>query len=370
MNIPSISVNTMVDRLGKLYANAIAGGMPLKNIPSVFLWGPPGVGKSEGVRQIAENIRQRTGKQVHVTDVRLLLFSPVDLRGVPMADKRREFTEWLRPKIFDLDASSDVINILFLDELSSAPQSVQATAYQITLDRTVGEHRLPDNTIVIAAGNRTTDRSVAFRMPNALANRMMHFEIKVDFASWRSWAIRHDIHPLVVGYLSFDPSRLYAETTDKNDVAYPTPRSWTFVSQMLTSMHVDEQSGISEDLHYLIAGCIGIGNALEFEGWCNVYRELPSAEDIFKGKQAAYPRKPDVLYALISSMTFYASTHPLLPQGQLENACRFTEKFPMDYRTVFYRGLLEIDGMNLRLMKVPSFRSWASENPREVTENG
>ena len=190
----------------------------------------------QDLRQMADRISAGTGKTVKVIDIRLLLFSPIDLRGVPMADESREFTRWLRPKLFDLDSSEDTINILFLDELSAAPQSIQAAAYQITLDRTVGEHKLPDNTIVMAAGNRTTDRSVAFRIPNALANRMMHFQIDVDFASWRSWAIRNKIHPLIIGYLSFDHSKLYCEPTESGIVAYPTPRTWAFLSNLLYSI--------------------------------------------------------------------------------------------------------------------------------------
>lgn len=113
MNIPTISVDMMVSKLGGLYSSAINGGVPIRCIPSSFLWGAPGVGKSDGVRQIADKITAETGKQTCVTDVRLLLFSPIDLRGVPMADQSRQFTEWLRPKIFDLDPSENVINIVF-----------------------------------------------------------------------------------------------------------------------------------------------------------------------------------------------------------------------------------------------------------------
>ena len=86
-----------------------------------------------------------------------------------------------------MDESGDTVNILFLDEISAAPQSVQAAAYQITLDRSVGEYRLPENCIVIAAGNRVTDRSVAYSMPKALANRLCHLEIRSDPGSWHDW---------------------------------------------------------------------------------------------------------------------------------------------------------------------------------------
>ena len=127
-----------------------------------MLWGPPGIGKSQGVREIADNIKAKTGKKVHITDVRLLLFNPVDLRGIPTANADKTLAVWLRPQIFQMDAGDDTINILLLDEISAAPQSVQAAAYQITLDRTIGEHKLPENCIVIAAGNRVTDKSVAY----------------------------------------------------------------------------------------------------------------------------------------------------------------------------------------------------------------
>lgn len=364
MNIPVLSVNMMVDRLSSLYISAINASIPFKGLPSVFLWGPPGVGKSDGVRQIADSIAAATGKTVTITDIRLLLFSPIDLRGVPMADQTRQFTEWLRPKIFDLDASEKTVNIIFLDELSAAPQSVQAAAYQITLDRTVGEHKLPENTIILAAGNRTTDKSVAFRMPNALANRMMHFQIDVDFDSWRIWAVRERIHPLVLGYLSYDPSQLYHEPEGKDEVAYPTPRTWAFLSNLLFASKIDTEGSIPADIHHLIGGCIGIGAAVEFEAWCNIYRDLPSAADIYAGKNADYPRKPDVLYALISSMVFYASKCHSPSRTGLENACRYAAKFPMDFATVFYKDLVELPGMKEKLLMIPEFKNWMSRQSR------
>lgn len=167
-NIPQMNVNRLIEELIPAYCNIIKAGVPIKTFPSVMLWGPPGVGKSQAVRQLAREIEAQTGKRTHITDVRLLLFNPIDLRGIPTANADKTLAVWLRPQIFQMDPSEDVVNILFLDEISAAPQSVQAAAYQITLDRVVGEHKLPENCIVIAAGNRTTDKSVAFKMPKLL----------------------------------------------------------------------------------------------------------------------------------------------------------------------------------------------------------
>ena len=203
-NIPAVTVNDFIQMMTRLYSGAVQRGIPFKSIATPFLWGPAGIGKSEAILQVAKALEAQTKKSVTVTDVRLLLFSPVDLRGIPVADERREFSNWLMPRIFDMKADEDHINLLFLDELSAAPQSVQAAAYQICLDRKIGEHHLPANCIVMAAGNRTTDQSVSYKMPKALCNRLMHFEIRTTFPAWRKWAVEHGIDSRIIGYLAFD----------------------------------------------------------------------------------------------------------------------------------------------------------------------
>lgn len=189
-SISRLTVDELAKYLSTLYSAAILSKASIKNIPAVMIWGPPGVGKSQGISQIAHNVARQTGKRVAITDVRLLLFNPVDLRGIPTANHDKTLAVWLKPKIFQMEEGEECVNILFLDEISAAPPSVQAAAYQITLDRMIGEHKLPDNCIVIAAGNRVSDKSVAFTMPKALANRLCHIEIESDVESWKSWAYK------------------------------------------------------------------------------------------------------------------------------------------------------------------------------------
>ncbi len=137
-NVPEMGVEKMVKSLSGMYVGAIRAGVSFGDLPSVMLWGPPGVGKSQGVRQVARAISDATGKRVDVTDVRLLLYNPIDLRGLPVANEDKTLAVWLRPKVFDMDPSEDVVNVLLLDEISAAPPSVQAAAYQITHDHTCG----------------------------------------------------------------------------------------------------------------------------------------------------------------------------------------------------------------------------------------
>ena len=355
-NIPSVTAGNATRQLTELYSTAYQSGM-LPAIPSVALWGPMGVGKSTLVREVAAQLGKKIRMHVAVTDIRLLNFSPIDLRGIPSADAEKEFTVWLKPKIFDLP--KDEVSILFLDEISAAPQSLQAAAYQIALDKRIGEFELPQNCIVICAGNRTTDRSVAFRMPKALANRLIHFEIVSDFDSWYEWALQHDIDERVIGYLAFDQSRLNTEP-DIEDLAFPTPRSWEFVSRLLKTT-----GKTPEEIHGLISGCVGVSNALEFENWCQVYRKLPKVKDILAGKCAVRVKETDVIYALISSLLTCISNHKdIISIRELENVCAYAAQFPADFSAMFFRGLLAIEGMNMQLTKVSSFAAWMKKNRR------
>ena len=271
-NIPSLTAGKAINYLTELYTAAYIGNT-LTFLPSVSLLGPMGVGKSTLVQKVAKNLSKELHIPVHVTDIRLINFAPVDLRGIPTADMNKEFSIWLKPKIFDLPEEG--INILFLDEISAAPQSLQASAYQIALDKQIGEHKLPDNCIVICAGNRTTDKSVAFRMPKALANRLMHFEIQADFDSWYGWAVENAIDPRVTGYLAFDNRKLNMEP-QMEELAFPTPRSWEFVSRLLATTGKEPM-----EIHDLLCGCIGVSNAVEFEAWCNgSLRYLPPNQPV------------------------------------------------------------------------------------------
>ena len=374
MYIPEMPVTNAINELANIYIPLIKGNMPYSSIPSPFLWGPPGVGKSDGINELAEVLEEETGKKVKVTDIRLLLFSPIDLRGVPAADESRQFTDWLKPRILDLDPADNVVNILFLDELSAAPQSVQAAAYQLTLNRSIGEHKLPDNTLVMAAGNRTTDRAVAYRMPSALANRMMHYEICVDFKTWAKWAIeKGDIHPYVLGYLSYDMSKLYITDKSIDEVAFPTPRSWMFVSNILNTLGEIEDIG---KCHAIISSCVGMGTAVEFIAWCKVYKDLPKTEDIFNGKAVSYPNSPDALYALIGSMTTYAVRRENeteangLTISEIENVCKFCANIPADYAMSFYLNIFGSKSIQMKLMKSPTFIEWGKRHKRALASAG
>lgn len=290
--------------------------------PTKMLWGQPGVGKSQAVRQLAVRLEQETRKKVEVHLVSLLLMNPIDLRGIPSKaqDKNgNEVTRWLQPEIFQMDDSKNKIHILFLDEISAAVPSVQAAAYQIALDRRIGEFQLPDNCFVICAGNRVTDKAVAYTMPKPLANRMTHFEVVSNIDDWKVWAYKNGLEALIIGYLDSQPDDLNDFNSDNDDVAFATPRSWEMVDvycktanliELLDEVNNAEKNKVHDSpahkkmnaLFKLIAGSVGMGIALKFRQYLKVYRFLPKFDDIASGRITEVDKsladRLDILHAL------------------------------------------------------------------------
>ena len=240
----------------------------------VFLWGPPGVGKSDILAQIAEE-----GNNLLI-DLRMALLDPTDIKGYPYRDEADNKMKWAAPAELPSEelASQYETVYLFLDELNSAPPSVQATAYQLILNRRVGNYVLPDNVVLAAAGNRDTDKGVTYRMPSPLANRFLHLEVEVNHSDWQTWAVDFGIIPDVVGYLAFAKQDLFDFDPKSSSRSFATPRSWAFVSQMLegSDMSHDEEMDI-------VTGLVGEGMAIKFMNHKKNAANLPKPSDILSG---------------------------------------------------------------------------------------
>lgn len=240
----------------------------------VFMSGPPGVGKSDIVHQIGERMN------AHVIDVRLSLWDPTDIKGIPYYDPSQNKMVWGAPAELPDAAMAEKHDaiILFLDEMNSAPPAVQAAAYQLVLNRKVGTYELPDNVYIIAAGNRDGDKGVTFRMPAPLANRFIHIEMKHDFDDWFQWAVDNKIHKDVVGYLTFAKKDLYDFDPKTSSRSFATPRSWSFVSELLEDS-LDEETTMN-----LVSGTIGEGLAIKFLAHRSYASKMPDPVDILAGK--------------------------------------------------------------------------------------
>jgi hypothetical protein len=226
---------------------------------------------------------------------------PTDIRGIPFYNKDIGKMDWAPPvELPDEETASQYpIVVLFLDELNSAAPSVQSAAYQLILNRRIGKYKLPDNVVMVAAGNRESDKGVTYRMPTPLANRFIHQEMKVDFPSWLEWAVNNRVHKDVVGYLSFAKQDLYDFDAKSASRAFATPRSWTFVSQLLDDASDDDTT------MNLIAGTVGEGLAVKFMAHKKVAGKMPNPADILSGKvKDLQVKEVSAMYSLVISMCY------------------------------------------------------------------
>jgi hypothetical protein len=190
--------------------------------------------------------------------------------------------------------------VLFLDEMNSAAPSVQAAAYQLILNRKVGQYKLPDNVLIVAAGNREADKGVTYRMPAPLANRFVHLEMAVDFNDWFSWAVANNIHKDVVGYLTFAKKDLYDFDPKSPSRSFATPRSWSFVSELL-----DDELGEDETTTDLVSGSVGEGLAVKFMAHRRIASKMPNPTDILAGKVTELQNKEiSAMYSLTVSLCY------------------------------------------------------------------
>jgi len=313
----------------------------------VMVWGPPGVGKSQMIAQIAE----RHG--VQVIDIRLSQMEPSDLRGIPF--RVQELVEWAVPAILPDARRHGDFGILFLDEITSAPPSVSAAAYQLILDRRLGAYQVPGGWAIFAAGNRQGDRGVTYTMPAPLANRFSHFELEVNLDDWVSWAYAHGIDDRLIAFLRFRPELLFDFDPSHNPVAFPSPRSWEFAHRAL------QKFGDSPELLVgALQACVGPAAGIELGAFVDNLDKLPDIDAIVRGESVPVPEETDLQYAVACALVGRA-----LRAHDSEGAAAVYGNI-LEYASTFPQremGVMLVSDMHRavghELFGVPQFSSWA-----------
>jgi MoxR-like ATPase len=285
-----------------------------------MIWGPPGIGKSSIVGQVASSAG------MELVDVRLSQLAPTDLRGLPVPENGR--SKWFPPEFLPEGGRG----ILFLDELNMAPPAVQGIAQQLILDRKVGSYVVPDGWYIWAAGNRKEDRAAVFEMPAPLANRFLHLFVNADFDSWKGYALTQGMHEQIIAFLNFRPSLLHKP--DPAHPAWPSPRSWEMASRL-------------HEVALDVAPVVGEGAAAEFMAYRALYENLPDLEAIVaaRGANIRFPSEPSVRYATVIGLTVRADTversiaafHWLLDRAPAEWAQVFSQDLMGIWRYKYHR---------------------------------
>ena len=262
-----------------------------------LVWGPAGCGKSQIAQQTADRLNYR------YIDVRALLLDPVDLRGIPWRDEDGR-TRWA-PPVFLPPSTSVEAFLVNLEELPSCVPMVQGALYQLCLERKIGEYELPSGAAIIACGNRENDRGITHRMPAPLANRFVHLELRAHAPDWLAWAAANDIAPEVIFFVSMRPELLHSFDPQSQDKAFPTARSWEFVSRILKQQVPGSTSVVNDPTmeRALFRGTVGEAAAVEFCAFLKVWKELPHPRAVIDDPENAdVPENASALIALCGSL--------------------------------------------------------------------
>ncbi len=307
-----------------------------------FIWGPPGIGKSSIVHAVAKNAG------LDVIDLRASLLDPTDLRGIPAIVDGRAV--WCPPAF--LPTINEKPGVLFLDEINAAPPLVQASLYQLVLDRRVGEYVLPDGWWIVAAGNRQKDRAVTFRMSSALANRFIHVELETDSTDWRVWALNRGIDPLVVAFIGYRPALLRDDPGES--AAYPTPRSWEMLSDVLKKF-----SGFKECAD-LLPGIVGDGAASEFATFVKKAINSKQLEDIVADPESAtLPKALDGLHVLTTWLVHTCQRDDVLKASGI-----LLQRLPPEFAVVLTKELLSVKPSFAR---EPGYKAFMKSNANLIS---
>lgn len=304
--------------------------------------GAPGVGKSEIIRQIGKKYGFK------VIDIRLAQMSEVEIGGLIYPNESRTKTVWLAPEILPNEERDGKNTILLLDEITSCTKRVQVAAYQLILDRRIGQYQLPEGTFVVALGNREDDDGVYIQLAGPLADRFEIHYIEPNFEDWKyDYALKNGVHPYVVDYLTFKPSALHNQKAEEGNMVFATPRSWVRVSDIL---NID--SDVTKPvIRHKIIGNIGEVEGNQFVEFCRKHKSVVTADDYISGKVGA-PRAPEEISILVSSLVSKASflsaaSGSAITNNQkheLEKIIRALFRLPeAEYTIVGLKGLLEIN---------------------------
>lgn len=329
-------------------------------IPPTMVWGAPGLGKSTIIRTLAEEMG------IGFLDVRLSQKEPVDVRGLPCVNREKNCVDWLVSGEWPRETESK--GIILFDELTAADRSLQVAAYELILDRRLGDlYKVPDGWYICAAGNRVEDAAVSMTMSSALANRFMHVELAEDLEAWASWATGAGIHPSVIGFLRYRPECLLRQSGENLERGWPTPRSWERVSTML-GIIPDHENNISL-LRKVVYGLVGNRAGIEFVEYHKLNANFEDVKKMMLDTdiEVAIPTKVDRKYAFCAALSYYTWRGNDAEEGKklLDGFFRISEKLSSDFACMTMcdvmtgGGIISESEAAKALFHHPSYKNWA-----------
>lgn len=286
-NLPSITVDTFT----KIVEMQFKEG----NFRPIFGLGKGGIGKTESIMELAKE-----KLKIGYIDIRLLLYSETDLKGIPYPSVDHKRTIWLQNDILPTAERDGETGILVFDEITSCSRSVRTAAYQLLNERRLGEYVLPDGWMIVCLGNGEEDGGDYQGMEGNFVNRCSVFNVVPDVEAWKMWAHNHNVNPLVTGYVSWKPADLHSYNPDsETEIAFASPRSWTAVSNILNAneFSVDDTVMCSR-----IQSNLGTRVGQQFIAFCKFKDKTVDPNRIICNGEKPVIEQQEVLYITISSV--------------------------------------------------------------------
>lgn len=322
-NLPPLPADKLAANLFKLLGNPLF-------VRSLFLWGVTGIGKSslvdQTVRKLAygdnppKELPEKEPKHPAMTcvqygdwgliDLRISLLDSSDLRGIPYPEKN--LTKWFPPEELPLEGQEERFpakGVLFLDEMNHAEPAVQAASYSLVLDRKIGPHKLMPGWKVMGAGNLQSEEAFTHELGHPLKNRFLHYMLAPSFDAFKKWGYKSGIHPDIIAFLNFDSTFMHKDD-QVGAYAFPTPRSWEYVSEILKIFS-------NGDRLANISACIGQGTTAQFLAFLEARNraEIKALRDIpalFDGSASVElsSAEPIIAWAFSGGLISYIKEHP------------------------------------------------------------
>jgi hypothetical protein len=321
------------------------------NIPIMF-HGTMGIGKTKGIEMFARKKAKELGlefsdkwedlqspdveKKYMFLPIILPLWDIAELKGLPFPNEDRTKMSLLPPSLLPTKGQG----IIFFDEMNAAPPAVQTNAYQFFLGGFIGQYRVPEGYMRIAAGNLEDDYGNTYEMPHPLANRLMHFKLNVPkVESWvNNYALPNGLDNRVVNFLLSQRTYFYTHTDDADQLVIATPRMWDYVAQII------EGDANKDSLYMKVAMAVGPAIATAFIAWYELIGAY-NIPKIFKMKKPTIdlPEEGDAgkLYALVSGLVSYFLDYPT--EENLRILADLSFKFEREHQFLIIKQVVQKD---------------------------
>ena len=312
----------------------------LRNLKiSFMLWGATGVGKSECVRQLADELG------AELRDIRLCQKQSTDIGGLPALDHDTRQTVFYSPA-FLAPRPDEKDVILFFDEISLAPDDTKGAVLGILEERRQGGIEIPDNWIIAAAGNRPEDFANARGLGAAANRRLLHVVIEPQMEATLQYFLKIGVIAEVLAFLKVFPQHLSGEVaaqSQKHEL-YPRPASWEKVSDVYESLR-------KSDKHLrqiAIAGIIGDSAATEFMMLAEEIKNMKSVQELLEIQRGTPEKLAQYLPATLNGL--YALSFAVAAKATEETAVELLE---------LVNRLDELDGEQFALLPMRDLQTMA-----------